>query len=69
MKKFTVHNLEPMTLSELADLSCGHCRHRLSWHVTKDNGATFCSACHCLRHSGEDIMQPHNFRAAAGGAS
>lgn len=62
-KTFVVHNLEPKTLPELARMKCGHCQHRLSWHVTKGED-TYCSACHCRRHPGEDILRPHQFKEA-----
>lgn len=60
----TVHNVGPLPYLEMAEIPCGHCRHRLSWHVTQESGATYCSACHCLRHPGEDIREPHNFAPA-----
>lgn len=60
-RTFVVHGLPAMTLAELAAINCGHCHHRLSWHVTQDKGSTHCSACHCLRSPAEDIRQPHDF--------
>lgn len=63
---FVVHGLPPMTLGELAAMQCGHCRHRLTIHITKEGGVTHCAVCHCLRGPDDDILKPHNF---PGGAS
>lgn len=59
-----VHGLPPMTLAELSVVPCGHCAHRLTMHITKDGGATYCAICHCLRGPSEDILKPHNFSPA-----
>jgi uncharacterized CHY-type Zn-finger protein len=64
-KTHVVHGLPPMTTAELAAIACGHCRHRLTMHVTQESGSTFCAICHCTRRASEGIRKPHNFTDGA----
>lgn len=65
-RTIVVHNLPPMTTAELAVITCGHCAHRLTYHVTDAGGATGCGICHCLRSPSEDIRDPHRFLPGKG---
>lgn len=65
MRTVSVHGLPAMTLVELADINCGHCRHQLTYHITSESGVSQCAICHCLRSPGEDIRKPHNFSGGA----